>query len=74
MTDFEKIIKITRYAKKDAQHIAEQRVTLIIAFISVVDVVFSHKVISAMFSGRKEIIAHAWYHTVYCLRLGRDVN
>ena len=78
MTDFEKIIKVTRMAKRDAICTKEQsflasRFPSLSLFLGVpfvgANIWLSYKVISAMFSDHKAYIAIKWYDTVYNLRM-----
>lgn len=73
MTDFEKIIKVTRMAKKDAQWVTKQSVIGFLA-ISVVDIIFSQMIIKSMFSGYELKVAMDWYDTVYSMRLRKNAN
>jgi len=69
-TDFQKILKVTRMAKKDASFkfngatLPEQHAMVFL----------SRTLIGCMFSGYKARIVDDWYCNVYQMRLGRDVD
>ena len=77
-SEFQKILQITRYAVKDADRVGVPLGTglgpLFGGMATVSSVWLSYKLIDCWFRGYKRKVVMDWYHTVYCLRLGRDVD
>ncbi|MDD5511268.1 MAG: hypothetical protein PHI12_10715 [Dehalococcoidales bacterium] len=81
MTDFEKIIKITRMAKEDARRTQENSKELaeklgeksILATVAGLGMVFVHiQDIGEIFPDvRQYVIAAKWYNTVFQMRMER---
>ncbi|MFA5376690.1 MAG: hypothetical protein WC455_13160 [Dehalococcoidia bacterium] len=79
-TDFDKILKVTRWAKRDAENQMVETLikrtypslNSVLGFsIGLMCTYLSCKAISHMFSGHKAVVAANWYSTVYELRLRR---
>lgn len=72
-SDFSKILQVTRRAKRNAAMTQSGNLSKIAR--SITSVWFDYRWIDSMFPGpRERLLLYRWYHTVYCLRQGRDVN
>lgn len=81
-TEFQKILKITRYAVRDAKVMGEytplnsvfETATAERSVLVCCSLWLSRKLVRLWFNGRRREIVMNWYDTVYSLRSGRDVK
>lgn len=73
LTDFEKIIQVTRRAKENAALV--QVVTPTRAIASLANFWLDLKWVDELFADdRERILMYRWYNTVFSLRMGTDVD